>query len=158
VLKLVTEPNRRLHASSETIKEFGPELMQLGELLKALCVQSKGVGIAAPQVGLSLQVAVIKPWPKKPGHVIVNPYITKSSGSNLLQESCLSIPGKTATVKRAKKITVKYQTINGATRTIRVEGQLARIYQHEIDHLNGILYTDKLYITELEAIENGEQQ
>ncbi len=109
-----------------------------------------GVGLAAPQVGVSRRVTVIEypeddEDPESPTRVyeLVNPEIIKRKGEEIAQEGCLSIPGIAADVERATYILVRAQDRNGSEIRIKAYDWLARIFQHEIDHLLGVLMTDK---------------
>jgi len=122
-----------------------------------------GVGLAAPQIGLSLQLAVIEDKPENirdsapeairerereavPFHVIVNPRISLHAGSPVeFFEGCLSVAGFTALVSRAREVTVECLDHRGESKVIRASGWYARILQHEIDHLNGALYIDRMH-------------
>jgi peptide deformylase len=101
-----------------------------------------GVGLAAPQVGVPLRVAVIEVDEKVT--VIVNPEIVKLSGEYELDEGCLSVPGYWGRLRRAEKVTVKAKDRNGKDFRITAEGLLAQALQHEIDHLDGLLYIDRM--------------
>jgi len=115
-----------------------------------------GVGLAAPQIGVPLRVAVIE-FLDEETIVLVNPQIVKRSGERLVEEGCLSIPGYRGEIKRSAKVTVKGLDRHG--REIRIKGEefLAEALEHEIDHLNGVLYIDhlesmdKLYKVEVAA-------
>lgn len=115
-----------------------------------------GVGLAAPQIGVPLRVAVIELLDEET-IVLVNPQIVKRSGERLVEEGCLSIPGYRGEIKRSAKVTVKGLDRHG--REIRIKGEefLAEALEHEIDHLNGVLYIDhlesmdKLYKVEVAA-------
>lgn len=104
-------------------------------------INANGVGLAAPQVGVLRRAIVIDvgEGPMK----IINPEIIESSGSLVDVEGCLSVPNITGTVERPEKLKVKYQDTDGIEKIIEVSGILARVFCHEIDHLDGILYTDK---------------
>ncbi len=103
---------------------------------------NNGVGLAAPQVGKSLRLCVIRS--NKETYVLVNPTIQyKSWAKETGEEGCLSFPGKFIQVKRHKKVRVKAHDQNGESITIKAEGFLARVLQHEIDHLDGKLYIEK---------------
>ena len=134
-----------------------------------------GVGLAAPQVGFSLQLAVIEDrveYHKKlsaeqlserqrqplPFHVIINPRIV-SAGSRKLEffEGCLSVAGYSAIVPRAQAVTVEYLNEFGKARTVDAVGWYARILQHEIDHLAGILYVDRMKARTFTTLENLER-
>lgn len=103
---------------------------------------AEGVGLAAPQVGILRRICVIDVGD---GPIeLVNPAIVKEEGSQIGSEGCLSVPGQSGTVERPMRVTVKAQDRNGNTFEITGEGLLARAFCHEIDHLNGILYLDKV--------------
>ena len=103
-----------------------------------------GVGLAAPQIGVPLQVAVVEAE-KDEIHVLVNPEIVKMEGEHVLDEGCLSVPGYWGKVKRAEKVTVKARDAHGKEiRITAAEGLLGQALQHEIDHLNGTVYVDRL--------------
>ena len=109
----------------------------------------EGVGLAAPQVGMDLRLIVIDPGPLKDEvkphpMVLINPNILLSEGEAVYREGCLSIPGIYADVKRPRTVTVQYQDINGQIQKSHFSDVEARIVQHEIDHLNGILFIDHL--------------
>jgi peptide deformylase len=103
--------------------------------------EASGVGLAAPQIGQSLRIAVIE-IPEAELIMLINPEIVKREGSRVLEEACLSLPGFSGQVKRSVK--VKVNALDRSDRKISVigEGLLAQALEHEIDHLNGILYTD----------------
>lgn len=101
-----------------------------------------GVGLAAPQVGISLRLIVIG-WNEKEWRMI-NPEISAASGELASFEACLSIPGAEGEVKRAAKVTVRYVDQKGTRRRLTATGLLSRVLQHEIDHLYGVLFVDRL--------------
>ena len=105
---------------------------------------ASGVGLAAPQIGVSLRIAVIEIPGANEVIVLINPEIIKKQGERLVHEGCLSIPGYQGEVKRSVWVKVKAQDRHG--RDIRLKGEdiLAQALEHEIDHLNGILYVDRL--------------
>jgi len=137
--------------------------------------RAPGVGLAAPQVGSSLQLAVIEDreeYHKKltaeqlaerqrqpvPFHVIINPRIASSDDTSLeFFEGCLSVAGYAAIVPRARAITVEYLNELGETKRVRAVGWYARILQHEIDHLGGILYVDRMKPRTLSTLDNLER-
>jgi peptide deformylase len=108
------------------------------------------VGIAAPQLGDEVRIVVVdvSEHPRATRHhgllVLVNPVIRLSSGSEIAREGCLSIPDLTANVKRATEVLVEASDLGGETRAIEAEGFEARALQHEIDHLDGILFLDRV--------------
>jgi len=132
------------------VREFNPALHKLLDDMLETMRNAPGVGLAAPQVGLGLRVAVIEypendeePDGPKRVYEIVNPEIVKQKGSEVGQEGCLSIPGIAADVERANFVVVKAQNRQGKEIRIKAYDWLARIFQHEIDHLHGALMTDK---------------
>lgn len=101
------------------------------------------VGLAAPQVGVSLRVVVIG-IPDEADIVLINPALVRKKGERLIDEGCLSVPGYYGDVKRAESVTVKGRNASGKEVRIKADGLLAQALQHEIDHVNGILYLDRL--------------
>ncbi len=112
-----------------------------------------GVGLAAPQIGVLRRVVVIDigEGPIK----IINPIIVEQEGEKIDIEGCLSVPGRSGTVKRPERVKIKYKDINGHDKLLEGTGLLARAICHEIDHLEGILYIDKI-IEEIEIEEDEE--
>lgn len=150
---LVTNPDDLLVLRAVSAKVEKPE-HRIWELLSRRMIATvqhpdhKGVGIAAPQVGINRQLIVVQRFDKdeKPFEVYFNPQITAFSDSlHLRAEGCLSIPGMRDMVERPWRIQLKYQDLTGVWREEYVEGFTARIFQHEIDHLNGVLFTDKIF-------------
>ncbi|MCX6046675.1 MAG: peptide deformylase [Chloroflexi bacterium] len=132
------------------VRDFGPTLHKLlGDMLQTLR-EAPGVGVAAPQVGVDLRVSVIE-YPEDeedPEHTmrvyeLINPEIIKAKGLEEGQEGCLSMPGIAADVDRATFVLVRAQDRYGKEFRIKAYDWLARIFQHEIDHLQGVLMTDK---------------
>ena len=120
-----------------------------------------GVGLAAPQIGILKRLIVVdnredeeEEGEKPMRFYMINPEIIEKDGEEVSMEGCLSVPGKQGTVKRAKHIKVKYNDLEGQEIIMEAENFLARIIQHETDHLNGILYTDKAI--EMYEVESGE--
>ncbi len=112
--------------------------------------EGQGVGLAAPQVGLDQRIFVIeypedteRPEETMQRYEMINPEIVKAKGSEVGQEGCLSLPGLAADVDRATYVLVKAQDRNGKSQRIKAHDWLARIFQHEIDHLNGVLMIDR---------------
>ena len=136
-----------LRGKNEKVKDFGPELAPLFDEMHETMIEARGVGLAAPQVGVAKQIAIMNPEPENEKKLIkmVNPRIIVSSDeTERIEEGCLSVPGIRGEVVRAARITVAYQDENGKARTLEAEGLLARIVQHELDHLNGVLFVDRL--------------
>jgi peptide deformylase len=101
------------------------------------------VGLAAPQIGVSLRITVIC-LPEEEDIILINGEIIRRKGERVIGEGCLSIPGYTGEVKRAESVTAKGLDINGKEIRIKADGLLSQALEHEIDHLDGVLYIDKL--------------
>ncbi len=138
-----------LRKQANRVRDFGPSLHRLLDDMVETMRDAPGVGLAAPQVGISQRVTVIE-YPEDeedPASVriyeLINPEIIKSKGSEVAQEGCLSLPGLAADVERATQVVVRAQDRNGGEVRFKAYDWLARIFQHEIDHLHGVLMTDK---------------
>ena len=144
VLPLRYVPDAVLSRKAPKIKRIDGSTKRFVEDLLETMRYNGGVGLAANQVGSLQRVAVIK-LPEREPIVLVNPRVTRREGEREVEEGCLSIPGYQGLVKRAVKVQVQAQDVNG--RDIRVEAEddlLAQALEHEIDHLDGILYIDRL--------------
>jgi len=136
-----------LAGKATAVQTFDAGLDQLIEEMVATMYAAPGVGLAAPQIGVPLRVAVIDISAGKRGGelvVLVNPMFVERDGMQLEEEGCLSVPGFTATVPRPARVVVQAQDRTGAERIIEGTGLLARALQHEIDHLDGVLFLDRL--------------
>ena len=133
--------------------DFGPKSQRLFDDMIQTMVDEDGVGLAAPQVGISRQILIASPT-MKPGEelVIVNPEIYDSSGHELGVEGCLSLPGISGEVARAKKIRFRYQDRQGRIHDREACDFFARIIQHEKDHLDGILLIDRVDFNQRQEI------
>jgi peptide deformylase len=140
---IIIHPDDRLRRKPEPISVITDELVQLLEDMYETMVAHDGVGIAAPQIGKNLQVAIVE-VDEEDRFELINPEIIESSGESIDVEGCLSIPHTYGTVKRAEEITVRYFDREGEEMEVQAFGYLARAIQHEIDHLNGILFIDKM--------------
>ncbi len=120
----------------------GPTQRLVDDMLESMHAAS-GAGLAAPQVGVPLRVAVIQ-LPEEEEIVLINPQMIRKTGEILGVEGCLSIPGYVADVRRAEKVRVKALDRHGKEFRLKGEDLLARVLQHEMDHLNGVLYIDYL--------------
>ena len=116
-----------------------------------------GVGLAAPQIGLLKRLVVIDLYDDKGPIKLVNPVILKESGEQEVDEGCLSFPNKFAKIIRPEKVTCEALNENGEKITIKAEGLLAQAISHEVDHLEGILFVDKIIPGTLEYIEPEEK-
>jgi peptide deformylase len=144
-LKVSEYPAEVLKKKAKTVKKFGPALQSLADQMFDIMYETDGVGLAAPQVGISERIVVIdsRQSPKEK-MVLVNPVIVKREGEATMQEGCLSVPGPFRDVKRAARVEVVAQDVTGKKMHVTAEGLLARIMQHEIDHLEGLLFIDRL--------------
>lgn len=145
LLKVRVYPDPILKLKAEPLTDFGPKEQKLfDDMIDTMHVED-GVGIAAPQIGVSKRIFIACPTVKKgEEYVIVNPEILESSGREIGAEGCLSVPGITGDVARAKKIKLRYQDRTGKSHTVELKDFFARICQHEMDHLDGILLIDRL--------------
>jgi len=125
------------------VEEITPDILNLIKDMAETMYADSGVGLAAPQVGVSKRIITIDEDEEKL-LVLLNPEIIKSEGEAVEEEGCLSVPGVYSEVERSSKVTVKALNENGDPIKITKEGLTARALQHEIDHLNGILFIDKI--------------
>jgi peptide deformylase len=139
-----------LRSKSRKVQRITPHLVEFAEQMLETMREANGVGLAAPQVGV-LQRFFVAESPEdeennqpRETYVLFNPEIVKNSGEQVGYEGCLSIPGYIGEVARADKVTVKGLDERGRPVRYKAEGYLARVFQHEIDHLDGVLFTDKL--------------
>jgi peptide deformylase len=150
VLPIRTVPDPILRQKAKQVKLIGHSVKKLiDDMLETLHAVPGRAGLAAPQVGKSLRVCVIgipgeEDESKVKDYILINPEIVKTKGERILQEGCLSIPGYVGEIKRAEKVTAKGKNLDGKEVRIRAEGLLAEALEHEVDHLNGILYIDHL--------------
>lgn len=136
-----------LRDKAETVTKFDDELKNLAEEMIDVMYESDGIGLAAPQVGISKRLLVIdiSEINSEFGPMtFVNPEIIESSGEVTMEEGCLSIPGVRESVTRPEEIVLKYQDVDGNEKTERFNDWMSRVLQHEIDHLEGVLFTDYL--------------
>ena len=147
VLPIRVLPDSILRQKSKRIRHIDGSLRRLiGDMLETMH-SAKGVGLAAPQVGVPLRVAVIG-IPGEEEIVLINPEIVRRRGEQLVDEGCLSVPGYVGQIKRAESVTIKGRDQNGKEIRIKAVELLAQALEHEIDHLNGVLYIDHLDSTE----------
>lgn len=148
LLKILSYPDPRLRKKSVTVERINKEIEKLLDDMIETMYKAPGVGLAAPQVGANLRVIVIDVSVRQedtPGLIqLINPEIISSEGKQMEDEGCLSIPGFSSEVRR--KSTVKVLGLDRSGKLTKIEGSglLARAFQHEIDHIDGILYVDRL--------------
>ena len=175
LLKITTlgDPVLRQVARKLTLEELhSSEIQQLIEHMRDTMRDAPGVGLAAPQIGIPLQLAVIEDRSEYQSaltaeqmaardrrpvafHAIVNPVLHLLTRPEVdFFEGCLSLPGMTAIVPRASRVCVEYLDQRGDPKTIQASGWYARILQHEIDHLNGVIYVDRMRSRTLSTLDN----
>jgi peptide deformylase len=132
-----------LRRKTKRVLKIDRSVLKLVDDLLDTLEKSDGAGLAAPQVGVSLRVAVL--WmPDEDPFAIINPEIIKRIGEREVEEGCLSLPGYQGKIKRSVSVTVKCLDIEGKSLKIRAKDLLAQALEHEIDHLNGVLFIDHL--------------
>ena len=147
IKKILTYPNPVLRQKVETVTEFDESLKQLAEDLIETMYAAPGAGLAANQIGVCLRVAVVDVSPSKEEKkplVLVNPEIIEKEGCQIDEEGCLSVIDLTAKVERFSKLVVRAQDLDGKSWEFPAEDFFARVIQHELDHLKGILFIDHL--------------
>ncbi|WP_277218868.1 peptide deformylase [Peptoniphilus vaginalis] len=161
IRKIRTDEDPILRKTSKIVTNYNDRLKLLIEDMYETMDMAYGVGLAAPQIGILKRLIVVdnredeeEEGERPMRFYMINPEIIEKDGEGVSMEGCLSVPGKQGTVKRAKHIKVKYNDIEGQEIIMEAEDFLARIIQHETDHLNGILYTDKAI--EMYEVESGE--
>lgn len=144
-LTIVHYPDPRLRGKCRKVSEFDDGVAALGRKMLELMRASKGVGLAAPQVGVLLRMFVMNATDDpKNDLVVINPTIKDKQDAAEAVEGCLSLPGIDVNVRRAAKCCVSAQNVKGETFEIHAEALTARICQHETDHLNGVLIIDRM--------------
>ncbi len=144
---IVRYPDAMLQTAAQPVTRFDAELERLIDDMVDTMYAAPGIGLAAPQVGVSLRVCVIDLSAGRRGgelHVLVNPEFLARDGMQIEDEGCLSVPAFNATVARPARATVRAQNRGGEAVTLEGTGLLARALQHEIDHLDGTLFLDRL--------------
>ncbi len=143
IRKIVTAENPVLRQKAKKVHRFDASLQKLVDDMFETMHAARGAGLAAPQIDISIRLFVAEYEERRVA--LLNPEIIKAEGEATGPEGCLSIPGYYGdNIRRAESITVKAQDVHGKTVRIRAEGWFARIMQHEIDHLDGILFLDRL--------------
>ncbi|MGA2112300.1 MAG: peptide deformylase [Anaerolineales bacterium] len=159
VRPIVTVPDPVLRKKARKVSTYGPDLQRLIDDMIDTMRQAPGVGLAAPQVGVSQRVIVVEYGEEDPQqagtgipkrkvasklYVVVNPELVRPSQTTETgAEGCLSVPGYAGEVERLTQVTIRGFSRRGTPTRLRARGWLARIFQHELDHLNGVLFTDR---------------
>ena len=147
ILHICTYPEEILGQRAEPITEIDEDVVKLVDHMTETMYSAPGIGLAATQVGVAKQVLVADIAPRRPESeliVLINPEIVAAEGEVIFEEGCLSVPDYQAEVKRHEKVTVRGLNLKGEEVVIEAEGLLAIVLQHEIDHLNGLLFIDRL--------------
>ena len=148
VKRILVEPNSLLRQVSKSVKEVNKEERQLMDDMLETMYAASGIGLAAIQIGIPKRIIVMdlsKNESKKEPRYFVNPVIkNKDTSKSTYEEGCLSVPNQFAEIDRPKKCDVEYLDYNGEKKILNAEGLLATCIQHEMDHLEGILFIDYL--------------
>lgn len=160
IKKILVVENPILRKKSKRVRQFDGALQRLADDMLETMRAANGLGLAAPQIGVLQQLIVVEMPPEdeeaseaesaehaqKPSkiYVVCNPEIIRASGEEEMEEGCLSVPGYVGGVVRATQVTVRGQNLKGKGMRIEADGLLARALQHEIDHLDGVLFLDRL--------------
>ena len=149
-LSIVEYPDKRLRLKSKRVEKFDKELHDLLDAMYPIMMNTNGIGLAAIQVAHTRQVLILN-IPEEDGEQpeenlieMINPIITHKDGEIVYQEGCLSVPSFYEDITRFENISVNYQDRDSNTKTLEADGLLSIAIQHEVDHLNGILFIDKL--------------
>lgn len=141
VYKIVTVPNEVLRTRAKEVANINEGVLKLLDNMRDTMYEFDGVGLAAPQIGVLKRVIVVDPGDNY--MELINPEIIYREGEQIGREGCLSVPGVWGKVARAQKVKVKALNRHNEIVEIEAEGLLAKVLQHEIDHLDGILFIDK---------------
>lgn len=150
--KIIIIGDELLRGVSHPVKKFDKRLEMIIRDMTETMYAANGVGLAAPQIGLKRRICVIDAGEGPKAYI--NPEITATEGEIALVEGCLSVPGRQGCVTRPEKVTVRAQDTRGGFFEEQADGLLARALQHEIDHLNGVLYVD---LMDYEVFEEDEE-
>lgn len=143
VLPIRVVPDPILRNKAKRIRKIDDSIRRLVEDMVETMCNAPGVGLAANQVGVPLRLAVLQ-LPEEEVMVLVNPRILKRTGERIVPEGCLSLPGYRGEVKRAERVLAKALDLDGKEVRIKAEGLLSQALEHEVDHLDGVLFTDRL--------------
>ena len=147
ILELHTDDAPILRQNASPVVHIDDALLKLIDDMFETMHDAAGIGLAAPQVGVAQRVIIVDiaaHFPECPPMTLLNPAITNATGEALGEEGCLSLPGQRGIVRRAEEITVQSQLPDGRAVVFNASGLMARVIQHEIDHLDGILFIDRL--------------
>lgn len=152
-LKIIHYPDPRLRKVADPVTTFDADLRKLASRMLELMREEQGVGLAAPQVGVNLRLFVMNASGKpEDDRVIVNPVLTDAEGNEVGEEGCLSLPKIRANIDRALTLTLTGVDVDGNPIKETATGFVARVWQHEFDHLNGVMLIDRMGFTARMAI------
>ncbi len=143
IIPIRIAPDPILRQKSKRVRSIDGSIHKLIDDMLETMHSVSGVGLAAPQVGIPLRVIVID-IPEQEVIVLINPEVVRRKGERLVNEGCLSVPGYVGEIKRSETVTVKGRDRNGKGIRIKADELLAQALEHEIDHINGVLYIDRL--------------
>ena len=143
-LKIYTYGEPILRKVARPVQDINEPIQKLAKDMMATMEALEGVGLAATQVGMLERIMVVNPKEGREPFTLINPEIISRAGEEVLEEGCLSIPGLREKVKRSHRLLIKGMDLNGKEIRLEGEGLVARILEHEVDHLNGILFIDHL--------------
>ncbi|MGB9732234.1 MULTISPECIES: peptide deformylase [Calditerrivibrio] len=153
LLEILKYPDPRLRVKCKPVDKFDEDLKKFVNDMAETMYNAPGIGLAAPQVGIDKRLFIIDISKEKNDlKVFINPTILKMEGEVCDEEGCLSVPGEYANVTRAEVVEAVAQDINGNEFIIKADGLLARAIQHELDHLNGTLFLDRLPAFKRESV------
>ena len=152
IITIRTEGDEILKKKSKKVEVIDEKIIELINDMIETLHKYEGVGLAAVQVGILKQIVVIQEAEDKPIHVIINPEIISQSGTQIVEEGCLSFPNKFAKIERPENIKIRAINEKGKKIEISGKGLLAQAISHEIDHLNGEVFIDKIIPGTLEII------
>lgn len=146
-LEIVTVPHPVLRQPAESIKDINQQIVELAKAMVETMYAAPGIGLAAPQVNQSVRLITVDLTVGEKENqliILVNPEIVEAEGEDVQEEGCLSVPDIQEKVKRPFRVLVKGYDLDGREKNIEAEGLLARVFCHEVDHLNGTLFIDRL--------------
>lgn len=149
--EILRKKSRKVEVIDEKIKVLVEDMIET-------MYKYNGVGLAAPQVGILKRVVVIDLYDNNGPLVLINPEILKEKGEQEVEEGCLSFPNQFAKIIRPAEVTVKYQDLDGKEVKLKAKELLAQAISHEVDHLDGILFVDKIIPGTLEVVTNNEEK
>ena len=156
-MEIITHPHPTLKYKSKPVIRINAELKAIVSEMFELMYEAKGVGLAANQVNLPLRLFVANPAGDRgegEEFVFINPVISKGTGNEVADEGCLSLPGVYGPVNRSKSIHVEAFGIDGKAISLDLDDFMARVVQHETDHLDGVMFTERMVEHSLQAIQS----